>query len=108
MGYLLSEDAHLALLQVRDKLRFLALLAGPRGHDAPGPSLRPGALAECFWRVAGQLDGWPRPRCGPGRAPSPRSSGKPGSGGHGRPGRSRRARQRSLPWRACFPKTSHG
>ncbi|MEZ0472913.1 XAC0095 family protein [Luteimonas salinilitoris] len=56
IGYLLPEDAHLALTQTRDQLRLLALLADPRGSDEPDLMLRPGALAECFWRLAGDLD----------------------------------------------------
>ena len=56
MGYLLSEDAHLALLQTRGQLRLLALLADPRASDEPELVLSPGALAECFWRLAGELD----------------------------------------------------
>ena len=56
-GYLLPEDAHLALLQARDQLRLLALLADPRGFDEPELRLSSGALAECFWRLAGDLDG---------------------------------------------------
>jgi hypothetical protein len=56
-GYLLPEDAHLALLQTRDQLRLLALLADPRGSDEPELRLSSGALAECFWRLAGDLDG---------------------------------------------------
>jgi hypothetical protein len=56
-GYLLPEDAHLALLQTRDQLRLLAVLADPRGIDEPELRLSSGALAECFWRLAGDLDG---------------------------------------------------
>jgi hypothetical protein len=56
-GYLLPEDAHISLLQARDQLRLLALLADPRGLDEPELRLSSGALAECFWRLAGELDG---------------------------------------------------
>lgn len=56
-GYLLPEDAHLALLQTRDQLRLLAVLADPRGFDDPELRLSSGALAECFRRLAGDLDG---------------------------------------------------
>jgi hypothetical protein len=56
-GYLLPEDAHFSLLQTRDQLRLLALLADPRGVDEPELRLSSGALAECFWRLAGELDG---------------------------------------------------
>lgn len=56
MGYFLSEDAHLALLQTREQLRLLALLADPRALNEPELTLSAGALAECFWRLAGELD----------------------------------------------------
>lgn len=56
-GYVLPEDAHLALLQTRDQLRLLALLADPRGFEEPELRLPSGALAECFRRLAGDLDG---------------------------------------------------
>jgi hypothetical protein len=56
LSYLLPEDAHLALLQTRDQLRLLALLADPRGCNELELSLPPSALAECFWRLARDLD----------------------------------------------------
>jgi len=56
-GYLLPEEAHLSLLQTRDQLRLLALLADPRGREEPELRLSSGALAECFWRLAGDIDG---------------------------------------------------
>lgn len=55
-GYLLPEDAHLALLLTRDHLRLLALLADPSALAEPDLMLSRGALAECFWRLAGDLD----------------------------------------------------
>lgn len=67
-GYLLPEDAHLALLQTRDQLRLLALLADPRGLDESELRLSPGALAECFWRLAGDLDGVAKAAVWPARA----------------------------------------
>jgi hypothetical protein len=56
LSYLLPEDAHLALLQTRDQLRLLALLADPHGCNELELSLPPSALAECFWRLARDLD----------------------------------------------------
>ncbi|MDR7133271.1 hypothetical protein J2X06_000455 [Lysobacter niastensis] len=66
-GYVLPEDAHLALVQTRDQLRLLARLTEP-GHAADDGelSLSPLALAHCFDRLASELDGivdaaqWPR------------------------------------------------
>ncbi|NZA26837.1 hypothetical protein H0E84_10615 [Luteimonas sp. SJ-92] len=55
-GYLLPEDAHLALVQVRDRLHLLACLAAPRSPHDDLPSaelpLRPAALADCFQELA--------------------------------------------------------
>ena len=66
-GYVLPEDAHLALVQTCDQLRLLARLTEP-GHAADDDelSLSPLALAHCFDRLASELDGivdaaqWPR------------------------------------------------
>ncbi|NZA27206.1 hypothetical protein H0E84_12520 [Luteimonas sp. SJ-92] len=58
--YQLSEDAHLALEQTRDRLRLLACLAAPRSPQDDLPvaelPLKPAALAHCFMELAGQLD----------------------------------------------------
>lgn len=69
-GYLLPEDAHLSLLQTRDQLRLLALLADPRGFEEPELRLSSSALAECFWRLAGDLDGVAKAAVWPGTATS--------------------------------------
>ncbi|MBF6025388.1 XAC0095 family protein [Lysobacter niastensis] len=67
-GYLLTENAHLELLQVRDQLRLLARLTEPvASGDAAELALSPLALAHCFERLAIDLDGvidaarWRRP-----------------------------------------------
>ncbi|MFC5592973.1 XAC0095 family protein [Lysobacter niastensis] len=57
MGYVLPEDAHLALVQTRDHLRLLARLTEPRTDTgADELPLCPLALAHCFDRLARDLD----------------------------------------------------
>ncbi|TDK21059.1 hypothetical protein E2F46_15275 [Luteimonas aestuarii] len=71
MGYVLPEQAHLALLQLRDHLRLLARLTEPAvvSGDEEIP-VSPEALAQCFERMARDLDGvlaattWPHRRAG--------------------------------------------
>ncbi|MBF6023442.1 hypothetical protein IU514_05280 [Lysobacter niastensis] len=69
MAYQLPEDAHLALVQARDHLRLLARLTEPRTEagDDEVP-LSPLALAHCFDRLAGDLDGIVQAAHWPGRA----------------------------------------
>jgi hypothetical protein len=56
-GYVLPEDAHLALVQARDHLRLLARLTEPRiAADDDELPLSPLALAHCFDRLARDLD----------------------------------------------------
>ncbi|MDC8747028.1 hypothetical protein NY751_13290 [Xanthomonas campestris] len=57
--YLLPEDAQLRLLQTRDHLRFLSVLARPRCMPTSGINETPvpiDALAFCFDLLAEQLD----------------------------------------------------
>jgi hypothetical protein len=57
VGYMLPEDAHLALIQTRDQLRLMARLIEP-GIDADDErTLSSTALAHCFERLAHDLDG---------------------------------------------------
>ena len=67
-GYLLPEDALLALVQTRDQLRLLARLTEPvAAEDDAELAVSPMALARCFDRLAGDLQGvidaahWRRP-----------------------------------------------
>lgn len=67
-GYLLPEDALLALVQTRDQLRLLARLTEPAASDDDAElAVSPIALAHCFDRLAGDLQGvidaahWRRP-----------------------------------------------
>ena len=67
-GYLLPEDALLALVQAREQLRLLARLTEPAAaHDDAELAVSPMALAHCFDRLAGDLQGvidaahWRRP-----------------------------------------------
>jgi len=68
IGYLLPEDALLALVQARDQLRLLARLTEPAAaQDDAELAVSPVALAHCFDRLAGDLQGvidaahWRRP-----------------------------------------------
>ena len=67
-GYLLPEDALLALVQTRDQLQLLARLTEPAAaQDDAELAVSPVALAHCFDRLAGDLQGvidaarWRRP-----------------------------------------------
>lgn len=56
-GYVLPEDAQLALVQTRDHLRLLARLTEPQADaGADELALCPLALAHCFDRLARDLD----------------------------------------------------
>ena len=55
-GYLLPENALLALIEVRDQLRLLARLTEPAAaQDDAELAVSPMALAHCFDRLAGDL-----------------------------------------------------
>ncbi|ANB18845.1 XAC0095 family protein [Dokdonella koreensis] len=59
--YRLPEEAYVTLLQTRDQLRLLELLAMPctLQDEQPGRGLTvaPGVLAQCFGQLARHLDG---------------------------------------------------